>query len=576
MGVYPGGDSHPPEAASRTSSSPVGRSGPPSDDEIDLARLVHLLITGKWWIAGCALIALVGAAIYLFAAQPVYRVEALVQIQPEGSSALQEVLQFNPIGGPTAAQAPAQAEIYIIESHDVLGEVVRKLGLDVHAAPDYFPLIGESIARLGVAGKPAQKPVPPEQGSWWSHYAWQPVDIDVRRFILPPALYDETFTLRALGAGQYLLMDEHGNSVLHGQVGTVASGKSADGGQIRLFVASLDASEPPTDFTLSRSPWLSGVDALKRRLEVGLKGETTGVISISVEGEDAQKITAIVNAVAQAYLRQNVEMHSKQAQQSLAFLKKQLPKLRDELEAAENKLAGYRKKHQAVGLDAEAQALLGQVVNIEKQRGQLELELARLRQLYTSEHPKLQAIHSQLQSLAETRKKLEVQIGKLPASQKSILRLRRNVEVNTQLYTALLNRAQELRVVKAGTVGNARIIDEAYVPGLPVPSRASLVLLAALLLGAGVGFALVSLRAALRHTLEDPKRIENELGLPVYAVVPYSGWLARRSRQADRNAQREAPIPARDHPDEATVEALRSLRTSLFFAQMESGSNALL
>ncbi|MDN5862428.1 MAG: Wzz/FepE/Etk N-terminal domain-containing protein, partial [Salinisphaera sp.] len=420
-------------------SPPVATLEMERDDDIDLAHLLHLLAAGKWRILACVLFALACASLYLFSAQPVYRADAMLQLQTQGNSALKGLMGLQQLS--TGAYIVAsQTEPYIIESRSVLGAVVRKLGLDVQARANYFPVVGESIAKISGADPAAEAFAPATQGSWWSHYAWRPASIDVRRFIVPRSLYGRSFTLRALGAGQYLLFGPHGNQVLQGRVGAVAEGKTADGMEVKLFVAGLHAAVPPTDFTVRRNPWLPVTERLKARLSVAGIGEVTGVIGISLEGDDPAHITSIVNAVAQAYLRQNVEVRTKQAQQSLAFLDQQLPELQAELQSAENKLASYREQHQAIGLDAESQALLNQVVDIEKQRAQLKLQLAKMSQLYTSEHPKLQAIHDQLQSLEETRGQLEKKIGTLPASQKSILRLRRNVEVNTQLYTALLNR----------------------------------------------------------------------------------------------------------------------------------------
>lgn len=97
----------------------------------------------------------------------------------------------------------------------------------------------------------------------------------------------------------------------------------------------------------------------------------------------------------------------------------------------------------------------------------------------------------------------------------------RDVEVNQQIYVQLLNKVQELNVIKAGTVGNVRILDNAQAYAKPVKPKKPLIAVIATLLGAmaSVGFVLV--KAALHRGVENPDDIE-ALGLSVYASVPKS------------------------------------------------------
>lgn len=561
------------------SESPAGTRSPHAtdpgyEDEIDLARLLGVLSVGKWKIAAFVLLALAGAVFYLFVADPIYRADALLQIQSQENPALsgltEELSQFT-----GQKNSGAAAEMQIVKSRAVIGETVDALQLTLTARPRYFPVIGEAVSRWREPGTPVTEPVSAEADTWLGQFAWQPTHIEVSRLQLPENLLGKTLTLLALGGPSYQLYAPDGHKLLNGQVGERASGKTEQGGTVSVFVSALNVSHPPTAFTVTRQRWLPVVEGLQQRLGVTEQGRDTGIVQVSLEGEDRQAITEIVNTVAQTYLRQNVEARSQEAEKSLDFLDEQLPELRADLEAAENKLAEYRTKNQAVDLDAEGQALLEQIVALEDKRSQLQLKLAELRQTYTGTHPALESVQEQAQSLRRERRELENQIGDLPEAQKEMLALRRDVEVNTQLYTALLNRAQELRVIKAGTVGNVRIVDQAVEPVRAVSPKVLMVLTLALVLGGIGGCGFVLLRAALRRAVNDPKDIENQLGLPVYAVIPFSSWLARHSQRAKRRGER-APILARDHSDETAVEAVRSLRTSLYFAQMEAGSNAIL
>ena len=544
------------------------------EDEIDLARLWGMLWGGRWKILAFVVAALVCALFYLFVVQPTYSADALIQIESEGSQPLQSVTNdLKQLTG--KGTSPAKSEIPIIKSRSVLGDTVDKLGLQTRTVPAYFPVIGEAIAKHRKAGRSSAQAVSVDEGTWLGHYAWQPAYATVTRMDVPDSLQGEDFTLRALGGGRYVIYGPDGSEIARGQVGEPAEGTLGAGGQISLFVSEIFVVSPPTDFKVVHRGWLPVVESLQAELSVAEQGDESGIVRISLEGADKAQITSIVNSVAENYLRQNVEARSKEAEKSLEFLDEQMPELRAELEGAEARLAQYQENNDTIDLGKEGQALLDQVVAIEDKRSQLELRLAELRQTYTGRHPALEAARDQMQQLAQERKQLENRISKLPNAQKEMFGLRRNVEVNTQLYTALLNRAQQLRVVKAGTVGNVRIIDEAVKPVRAVSPTSLLVLALSLVLGGMLGCGAVFVQAALRRGVDDPKEIENRLGLPVYAVVPYCNWLARQSVRA-RRRRVQLPLLARDHPEDITVEALRGMRTSLYFAQMDAGSNIIL
>lgn len=524
-------------------------SGTSENQELDIRSLLTVLYSGKWWIAGFALVAVVLGGLYLSVTPNTYSVNALLKIQSNKSSA------FGGMSSDAAMlfggeQSTAKSEIPIITSREVLGKTVRDLNLATSSHPKYLPIIGGLLAD-------------------------RKAKVVVSRLDVSDNLLNHSFRLTFDSANRYQLIGPDGSIVTRGTVGKAATGTTSNGQTVALYVRSVTASEWPTTFSLSRKAWLPTVNSLQNNLIVKEQPPGSGVLNIVLEGQNKQEITRIVNSVAQNYVKQNVEARSQQAAQSLKFLKSQLPKLKAKVNSAEEKLADYQEKNQPVDLSAQAHALLTQASNLEDKRSKLKLKIAELSGQYTSQYPPVQAARDQLAQVRHQSERLEKQINKLPDSQKQMLGLQRDLKVNTQLYTDLLNRSQALKVTKAGTVGNVRIIDKAVEPAGAIAPRSKLVLVLALVLGLVLGCAFVLLRTALRRSVDDPKEIETRLGLPVYAVVPFSTWLSKESARARRRRER-APILARDHAGDVTVEALRGLRTSLYFAQMDAGSNVIL
>ena len=136
-------------------------------------------------------------------------------------------------------------------------------------------------------------------------------------------------------------------------------------------------------------------------------------------------------------------------------------------------------------------------------------------------HPAYKSLLDKRQVLLEEKERLNNQVQKLPKTQREILRMTRDVEVNQQIYIQLLNKVQELSIIKASTVGNVRILDTAQTFDRAVKPKKALIVVIMTLLGGMLSVAYVLLKAAFHKGIENPQEIE-ELGLPVYASVPKS------------------------------------------------------
>ncbi|MFP4561657.1 MAG: GNVR domain-containing protein, partial [Thiohalorhabdus sp.] len=332
---------------------------------------------------------------------------------------------------------------------------------------------------------------------------------------------------------------------------------------------------PGTRFRLVKRPRHQVVGGLQDRLKASEEGESTGIIRVSMEGERPERIREVLDTVADLYLRQNVEHRSAQAEESLKFLEKQLPEMQTDLEAAEQRFSEFHQENQTLDLTVQTEKLLEQLVEVDSKVSQLQTKRAEEAKNFGPQHPRMQAIDAQVAQLREEKRELESRVSGLPGTQQEVFKLRRQVEVSTEVYTSMLNEAEELRVAKAGTVGNVRVVDYAAPPGSPVKPRKGLVGALSGVLGLFLGTGLVLVRWALRRGIEDPNELETGLGIPVYSVIPHSGLMEKEKRRRQR-AGEPLPILVRDEPEGPPAEAFRSLRTSLQFGLMETDNNVVL
>ncbi|MBM7424636.1 polysaccharide biosynthesis tyrosine autokinase [Spongiibacter marinus] len=551
--------------------APVNAAKPSqADDEIDLLALFATLWDNKNLIVGITAIFMFFGVAYALLATPIYRANAIVQVEEKspGLPGMSDITEM--FGGESAAVT----EIELIKSRTVLGGAVDKLNLDIVIEPKYFPVIGAAVARrfAGLDGEIAA----PLMGM--SSYAWGGEVLRVSEFSVPAAFYGEEHVLRSLGDGNYALYSPDDELILEGRVGQRASAPGYS-----LFVNELNAN-PGTEFSIVRQRRLSAIIELQETLGASERGKDSGIIALSLEDDTPSHAENVLNVVAQNYLRQNVERQSAEASKSLDFLREQLPGIKRDLEEAERKFNDYQVKAGSVNITAEAEALLEQVVELETSVAELQLQQAELDRLYTRDHPAYQAWREQMAELRTRKQELDERIKNLPGTQQELLGLKRDLEVGTEIYTQLLNNIQELDIVRAGTVGNVRIVDDAAVNvEEPVKPKKPLIVVIATLLGGFLSVALVLVRSALNRGVENPDDIE-AIGLPVYTSIPLSDEQrkldgAGKRRQAIRKKhknQHPHDLLAHKNPTDIAIESLRNLRTSLHFAMLEAENNVMM
>lgn len=521
------------------------------DELFDLGRLFNVLVANKLLIAVCTVVGLLFAVYYLWTTPYTYRADTLIQIQSNGSSPLSNLSGTAATAGSLgfSSKSVAQSEIPIITSRAVVGETVRDLNMALSVSRHHAPVIGRLLPQSSAS-------------------------VDVARFDVPQAMRGAVFELHVKPGGRFTLNAPSGQRLVTGHAGEAASATLPGGGKVSIFVRSVNAKGSAT-FDVKKRPWLSVTNGVSGGLTIQEIGTGSGILTMSYEGHNKDFITQVVKSVAQNYVDQNVEARSEDAQKSLKFLNSQLPQLKSKLNTAESQLASYQEKNQPVDLSSEAQQLLGQASGLEDKRSQLRLQIAQLSQQYTAQYPELQAARQQLGELKQQSQQIKSEINKLPNQQKQMLSLQRDVKVNTDLYTSLLNRAQELRVVKAGTVGNVRVVDPAVEPVGPIAPNPKVVIFIGLVFGFLLGVAIAVLRMLLKRGVHDPAAVEAHTGYSVYATVPDSDWMESAAKRSRRSGE-AMPILARDHGDDLVMESLRGLRTSLYFAQMEAGSNVVM
>lgn len=529
-------------------SSVINKSTSKDDEGLDLGRLLGEVIDHRKLIVSVTSLFTLLALLYAIFATPIYQADALIQVeQKQANAILSNLSQMLPNSQPQSAP-----EITLLGSRMILGKTVDDLNLQIRAKQDYFPVFGRGLARL---------------------LGEKPNNISISRLYIKNSEGDEVpeIKLTVLDERNYKL--DVGDLVLKGKTGSLLE---KDG--IALLVDKIEAT-PGTTFSIKYVSRLKAISDLQEALEVADQGKDTGMLGISLTGDNPVLIEKIVDSISNNYLAQNIARQAAQDAKSLDFLNEQLPQVRSDLDLAEDKLNKYRQQNDSVDLSLEAKSVLDQIVNVDNQLNELTFRESEISQLYTKEHPTYKALLEKRKTLQDEKAKLNKRVANMPETQQEILRLSRDVESGRAVYMQLLNRQQELSISKSSAIGNVRIIDNAVTEIKPVKPKKILIVLIGIVFGGIVSIGLVLLRVFLRKGIESPEQLE-EVGCNVYASIPVAEAYTKITEQSKKWSRKENKINqgflAVDNPADLAIEAIRGLRTSLHFAMMESRNNVLM
>lgn len=523
------------------------------DDEIDLIALLLTLLRGWKTIIACALLGLALGVTYSRYVQPTYQTDALLQIDDKSKGIAALGTDISDLVGESTSQAETEREL--IMSRMVLEPVVNKLHLDIRLDN---PEIG-TLDRIAQSTIPTQ--ISTEEGVYLKTSYGQ---VHISRFDVPRAYENSAFTLTKTNTGFELSIgNEEQASKFTGNIGTPTTINTPEG-TISIAVDSLPSGGHPINVTKLSKP--SSLNALTNSLSVSEKGQKTGIIQLTLTGDDQQQVSRVLANVVQSYVDQNLARGSQQTSTTIKFMESQIPQLKQKLEQSEEAFNTFREKYGTIDVTKEAEILLEESSRIEIQLSELKLKQAELLTYYTAEHPLVIQINDQLEVLNERRQQIKDTVARMPETQRQFLQLSQDMEIDREIYLAMLKNYEQLKIARAGEIGYVRVVDMPINTFNPIAPKKNIIWAASLLLSMLFGSLIVFVKSMLRNPVKDPESLEAKTGVPVLATIPRSKTSYNLSKKKNDNRRLLAMV---DH-DGLSYEAIKSLRTSLLFAMPHS------
>lgn len=508
-----------------------------NDDEIDILEILSYL-KGEWkFLMIFLFLGIVFGGLLASWLRPSYSSDILLQVDLKGGK---KGMAFGEMGALLDVSTPSAAEMELIKSRMVLENVVEEERLCFSAYP-----LNRKDRLLHKEGR-----------------------LDLGYLQIPKAYTEAGEKLIArvtADSSAYELLGPEEQVLLSGVVGETYR-KPFLGDTLVICVMSLKATVGQT-FLLVASPAQTAVAGLLKNINVSEEGKNSGIIRVSTTNAYPDRVAAILNTIANTYLKQNIEMRSAEARKSLEFLEEQLPSVKAKLDSAEQRLTSFRHAHGTIDLSGETRTHLEKNVSLQQRILELETKKQEALRLFQAEHPAVKTIEQQQAKIRGELARQQKSASNLPVIQQEVLSLQEQVELDNKLYTNLLNNIQQLRVVQAGEVGNVRIVDKAYIPLKPSKPNRKLVFGGVVLGFLLLGCFIVYFRRMSKSGATSSSEVEQATGIGVYGKLP---MLAK-------NTQNNVLKPCvSENPDDPFAEGVRALRTALEFSVFSDNKKILM
>ncbi len=283
---------------------------PNTEDTIDLKELFFSLIAQWKLIALCTILSLVCALLYLRTTPNIYQVDAMVQVEDnKGASAA----LLGDLSEKMVQKSPAEAEIEILKSRLILGNVIHHLNLDLQVSSAEDSLIQRLIHKTEYQTKYSTRSVLFKDGNR---------SFSIRQFDIPSYYLDKNLQLN-FESGNFTLTDTITHEPVFKGVLNRSNQFNSKYGLWKVAIYSRD--QLTNTYNIKKLSLPAAVNYISAPFSVAEKGKQSGILGLNYEGTNKQHITQVLNAILAAYSQQNIERRTAETAQTLKFLDEQLP-----------------------------------------------------------------------------------------------------------------------------------------------------------------------------------------------------------------------------------------------------------
>ncbi|TKC08196.1 polysaccharide biosynthesis tyrosine autokinase [Pedobacter polaris] len=310
--------------------------------DIDFYKIFKVFLSRWYWIAGCILISLVIAKINLMYTVPSYQTYGELKLQ-ESNPTVNSVAATSQVYNYTDK---IQAEGFVIRSNAVILKAIENLDYKV----SYY--LQGTIRKTEL-------------------YPSKPFEIEIKQQDSVDFARNEYF-VEPVNSTKFLLSASE-----KGAKTEYSYNQNINLGNMVFSIKSQIPSLGDYSFKFNSKEDFIG----RANVNADEAAKYTNVMSLSLVDKNATFATDMLNAIMKEYIANDVIEKRRSARQTIAFIDQQLGFSNKKADTAGSNFASYKVKNKIIDLNATSQNNAGKLIDLEKQKSTLDLELISINQL---------------------------------------------------------------------------------------------------------------------------------------------------------------------------------------------------
>ena len=271
----------------------------------------------------------------------------------------------------------------------------------------------------------------------------------------------------------------------------------------------------------------SRYNILKSQLDVSVNKSRNsffrneGLLTVTYISDDVELGKDIINYANAIFLNQRIYDETEKSRKAINFIENNIQSIEERVEVNKNKLKVFREKNKSIDVTLEIEAIVRKIQSLDESLDNIDIELARAEEIYTTNNPAYLNLLNKKVLIERQKEEVLNEIEMMPKEQQEYIDLFNNLEVSQALYEELESRRLGFSILEASTIGDIRVIDEAYVVSVVSPKITSVAIFT--FLAFIIACIIASIRGFYYLPISNPAEIfDNNINLPIIGVIPHT------------------------------------------------------
>tara|TARA_A100001388_G_scaffold159362_1_gene118857 strand:+ start:12114 stop:14240 length:2127 start_codon:yes stop_codon:yes gene_type:complete len=244
-----------------------------------------------------------------------------------------------------------------------------------------------------------------------------------------------------------------------------------------------------------------------------------GLITVSYITDNVELGKEIINYSNRIFLNQRIYDETEKSRKAISFIDKNIKSIEESVETNKIKLKQFREKNKSIDVSLETAAIISKIQSLDESLNSIDIELAKAEEIYTSNNPAYLNLLTKKTLIEKQKEEVLSEIELMPKEQQEYIDLYNDLEVSQALFEELESRRLGFSILEASTIGDIRVVDEAYVDTMVSPQILTILIFT--LLSFVIACFIAIVRGFNFLPISNPAELfDNNIHLPIIGVIP--------------------------------------------------------